>query len=55
MFQRKGRVLVEQNKPASDKGEIVLEELVDLAFAAGADDFDDVLESGAGVCMLKAS
>lgn len=49
MFQRKGQVLVELSTE-----QIVLEELVDMALAAGADDFD-VVELGNDARALKAS
>lgn len=48
MFQRKGRVSIELSEAN------MLEEVVDLALALGADDFDEV-KSGNDVCMLKAS
>ncbi|KAF8232376.1 YebC-like protein [Tricholoma matsutake] len=46
MFQRKGRVSIELSEAN------MLEEVVDLALALGADDFDEV-KSGNDVCMLK--
>lgn len=51
MFQHKGHVLVDLGKTCN---QIVPEELVDIALAAGADDFDTI-QSGNNGCTLRAS